>query len=442
VVKAPVAAVQLIDEVREAGGIRREDRRWEVPAAMQERVLEEVHESLAHPGRDAMRAALAESFKWQGMGRDSDAFVRSCMTCARVKSTPGRKLETVCQPASFPNEEAVIDLKVLTGVPSGRGHRYILVVLDRFTRYLQLKVVKRKTAREVAQKLSEVFDASGWPRRVVADSGAEFTNPIVQTIFLRHETETRLTAPYHPESHGAVERSIRRVSEALAALLVGRDRHDWDQVLEKTQKAINATPSSVTGHTPELLFNGKSAETPWSEAEDLPNDVVQRAREDARRRQGRMMTRSAQAADKRKRLSGQRFRVGEMVLYRLPTPASALHPRMSTVMQVTRVESDGHTLRMRRIGGDGELGPERRVNEERVMRAPEGTTLESARESAQTEEEVQVEVERIDAQSVSVEGVPIVRVHWRGRELPSWEATEGLVETAAYGEFMRQRGAE
>ena len=64
-----------------------------------------------------------------------------------------------------------------------RGYRYLLTVIDLFSRYAWAKPIKDKTGKEVKRAFQEIFATGRKPQRLQTDEGLEFLNRHVQHLF-------------------------------------------------------------------------------------------------------------------------------------------------------------------------------------------------------------------------------------------------------------------
>jgi transposase InsO family protein len=86
----------------------------------------------------------------------------------------------------------------------GKTVRYILTVMDVFSRYSWLRPLKNKSSLLVSKELRKLFNQFGFPRIVQSDRGCEFQGKVSQLLKafkIRHI----VSAPYHPQSQGKVE---------------------------------------------------------------------------------------------------------------------------------------------------------------------------------------------------------------------------------------------
>ncbi len=87
-----------------------------------------------------------------------------------------------------------------------QGKRYMLVVIDRFSRWIEALPAKHKNAETVAKFLCrELIPRFGIPTRISSDSGKEFVDKTVKCVLQKLGIKQRLGCVYHPQSQGMVE---------------------------------------------------------------------------------------------------------------------------------------------------------------------------------------------------------------------------------------------
>ena len=97
----------------------------------------------------------------------------------------------------------LLDISVTTA----KGNRYVLVMVDCFSRLTEACPLPDNTALSVADAFFQhIVCRFGMPSVIHSDQGREFENKVIQELCLlcgAHKTWTR-TTPYHPESDGRV----------------------------------------------------------------------------------------------------------------------------------------------------------------------------------------------------------------------------------------------
>ena len=126
------------------------------------------------------------------------AVVASCEGCQlgsdyKPQTLPQGKIES-----TSPWDVFSIDIRgaFITG---RKGERYILSVIDCFSRYLILIPIKDHNATTVRQALFErVIRYFGCPKKILSDRGTEFTGRVWAEMMELMGIKQLLTSPYYP----------------------------------------------------------------------------------------------------------------------------------------------------------------------------------------------------------------------------------------------------
>ncbi len=149
---------------------------------------------------------------------------------------------------------------------SSRGYRYCLVMVDHFTKWLESFPLRNQKAESIAKKVIDGWiPRHGAPEQLHHDQGKNLTAEIIRKVCSFLEIWNTRTTPFHPQSDGASERSIRTVNNMLAKV-VEEDQRNWDLYVSSTCFAYNTAVHSSTGYTPSYLEYGRELR--------LPSDLV------------------------------------------------------------------------------------------------------------------------------------------------------------------------
>ena len=100
-----------------------------------------------------------------------------------------------------------------------KGHQYVLVLIDAFSRWIELYPTKGVTADETAKCIFQHLDRFGAPERILTDRGTAFHNELVSELIHMCRAEHELTIAYSKEENAIVERANQEVIRHLRALL-------------------------------------------------------------------------------------------------------------------------------------------------------------------------------------------------------------------------------
>ena len=82
-------------------------------------------------------------------------------------------------------------------------YRYVLVVLDVFSRFIFLRPLQSKSSTEVASVVMQIFSDVGPPKIIQTDQGTEFKG-VVEQVMNKLKVKIIHSRPYHPQSQGKV----------------------------------------------------------------------------------------------------------------------------------------------------------------------------------------------------------------------------------------------
>lgn len=170
---------------------------------------------------------------------DVAKYVRSCRVCQSVKverhNTAGVMASRVGQ-VKHPWEVICTDL--IGPLPrSTKGHRFILTVVDYYTKYALVIPLRNATAKEVVQNLEEqVFLIYGAPDSIVCDNGVQFKSRQMKELADEYGAKLEYTAFYHPQANPAerVNQEIKRMIRSY----VGENHRHWDKQIAKIGCAL------------------------------------------------------------------------------------------------------------------------------------------------------------------------------------------------------------
>ena len=123
-------------------------------------------------------------------------------------------------------------------VTTTKGNRYVLVIVDCFSRWMEACPLANKTALAVADAFFQLIICRfGIPAIIHSNQDRKFKNHLIQEIYLLLGAHKTRMIPYHPASDGLVERFNRTLLNMLLAMFTGEHRDDWDDLLPAVMMA-------------------------------------------------------------------------------------------------------------------------------------------------------------------------------------------------------------
>ncbi|BHF62388.1 hypothetical protein SprV_0200537000 [Sparganum proliferum] len=248
-----------------------DSRRLVLPHDVIHPTLSRLHADLGHAGQARTDTAARQRFWCSNQRRIIQDICNTCPVCAEVKN-PNPIQRAPLQPiqAGYPNEIVGVDL-MGPMPPSPRGNRYILVLVDFFTKWCEAVPLPQADAITVAKAiLSEWICRHGVPERLHSDQGAQFESRLMGELCkLLHIRKSRST-PWHPQGNGQVERTNRTLRGLIQSFVNGCPDSSWDVALPQCLLAYRSATHSSTGHTPFALMYGREVRLPLDTSCPLP----------------------------------------------------------------------------------------------------------------------------------------------------------------------------
>ena len=242
-----------------------------IPQKLTTKVLQMMHDDQGHFGYSKTLQRTQKRYFWPRMSSQIDEWCKKCKVCQQRRN-PVPANRAPLQPITTQRPGELVTMDIVEYPQSVRGYRYCLVMVDHFTKWLELFPLRNQKAETVAKK---VFD--GWiprhgaPEQLHHDQGKNLSAKMIEEVCSFLEVWNTRTTPFHPQSDGASERSIRTVNNMLATV-VAEDQRNWDLYVSSSCFAYNTAVHSSTGYSPSFLEFGRELR--------LPNDLVDSNEED------------------------------------------------------------------------------------------------------------------------------------------------------------------
>lgn len=197
-----------------------------LPKALVKPILQELHNapSGSHLGITKTLDKVRSRFYWPGQRKNVEDWCRRCEMCVSHKS-PCTKSRAPLQSdgTGIPLQRVAMD--ILGPLPlTNRGNKYVVVVADYFTKWVEAYPMPNMEAKTVAELFVSQFVCHfGVPEVLHTDQGRNFESNLLKVCKLLGVAKTR-TTPYHPQSDGLVERFNRTLLSLLSMAAAENER--------------------------------------------------------------------------------------------------------------------------------------------------------------------------------------------------------------------------
>lgn len=162
----------------------------------------------------------------------------------------------------YPNhrwEADLIDMALYEGY--NRKRKYILTVIDCFSKYVFAVPLVRKYPENIIEGLEQIHEKNGvYPVILQTDNGSEFKNNKMSEFCEEKKIRQVFTATHTPTSNGLVENFNLYLRKMIRETFVRTNNLNWVDYLDDLVINRNNTKHTTTKHTPAQIW--KNTNTP------------------------------------------------------------------------------------------------------------------------------------------------------------------------------------
>ncbi|XP_038699645.1 uncharacterized protein LOC119996937 [Tripterygium wilfordii] len=228
-------------------------------------IMEDIHEGICgtHAGGYSMaRKILRAGYYWLTMERDCINYAIRCHKCqiyADKTHVPVNPLRVLAAP--WPFSMWGIDVIGPIEPKASNGHRFILVAIDYFTKWVEANSYAKVTSNVIARFLrKDIVCRYGVPERIITDNGTNFNSKIVNDLCEQFKIKHHNSSPYRPKMNGAVEAANKNIKKIIQKMT--ENYKDWHEKLPFALYGYRTSVRTSTGESPFALVYGTEAVLP------------------------------------------------------------------------------------------------------------------------------------------------------------------------------------
>ena len=197
--------LNVAPQLSEKDGLLMRGSRIVIPTALRLEMLDRIH--TGHQGISKCRERARRSVWWPGLSRQLEELVQNCAVCRKCINQRSEPLIPTVLP-QLPWQRVGTDLY------EWNGHTYLLVV-DYYSRYIEVARLNRTTADEVIHHTKGIFARHGIPEVVVSDNGPQYSSEAYAIFARQFQFEHVRSSPLYPQSNGEAERAVQTVKNLM-----------------------------------------------------------------------------------------------------------------------------------------------------------------------------------------------------------------------------------
>jgi len=234
-----------------------------VEAKEVELILQEVHEGAFGTHMNMARKILRAGYFWMTMENDCCKHVRKCQRC-QIYADNINVSPTALNVLSAPWPFSMWGIDVIGAIEpkASNGHRFILVAIDYFTKWVEAASYANVTRKLVVKFIKkELICRYGIPERIITDNATNLNNQMVSELYEEFKIKHHNPSPYRPKMNEAVEEANKNIKKIIQKMVV--TYKDWHEMLLFALHGYRTSVRTSTGATPFLLVYAMEAVLPF-----------------------------------------------------------------------------------------------------------------------------------------------------------------------------------
>jgi len=228
-----------------------------VPNSHRKVVFQRFH-NLSHPGTRATGKLIKGKFFWPSMATDISTWTKQCINCQKSKVIRHNKT-ALGRYEITENRFEHINIDIIGPLPPSNENKYIITIIDRFTRWPEAIPVKNMTAETVANAIIEQWIARfGVPTKITTDQGRQFESHLFAQLNNRLGIRHLRTTAFHPQANGIIERFHRVLKTSIKC----KNNKNWSKELPLILLGLRSVfKEDIQATTAEMVY-GKTLRLP------------------------------------------------------------------------------------------------------------------------------------------------------------------------------------
>jgi hypothetical protein len=217
--------------------------------------LVQIHDELCHPGTTRMYHFVRSKNLTFSLAEVKDVIAK-CGVCSKVKPRFCKPSNSPLIKATQPFERLSIDFK--GPLPSSTGNKYLLTVVDEFSRFPFAIPCRDQEAGTVIKALTNLFSLFGTPGSIHSDNGPSLISQEFRSFLIENNIGYSNSSRYNPQGNGQCERYNAIIWKGIELALCSRNMvtSGWELVLPQVLHSIRTLLCTSTNQTPhERLFS-------------------------------------------------------------------------------------------------------------------------------------------------------------------------------------------
>src|SRR2546425_5915945 len=239
-------------------------------------------EFAGHMGVNKTIKRLAVRFWWPKARSMVAKFIKSCESCQLI----ARKTKLDRTPiVPFPRTQRAwaqvsMDVLGLIRKHSSAQPFYILSLVDTYSRWPEITVLRSLTSKAIVDALVATFARTSIPDVLLCDNAGDLVDGLNKSVYAALSIKLQNSMPYHPQSNGIVERFNSVLKKMIHLAMNEGSGREWQKKLDILLWGYREAEHAVLGVSPYQMLYGHVGKGPlntikkcWTRSEEHTSEL-------------------------------------------------------------------------------------------------------------------------------------------------------------------------
>jgi len=220
-------------------------------------LMAEIHEVVcgAHQSAFKMKWMIRRNgYYWPTILEDCFKYFKGCQKFGNIQRVPASAMNPIIKPWSF--RGWAIDLIGQIYPPSSKGHKFILVATNYFTKWVEAVPLKKVTSANMIDFVKEhIVYRFGIPQTITTDQGTMFTSGEFDEFAIGMGIKMLNSSPYYAQANGQAKASNNGIIKLIKRKVEENPRR-WHTLLNEALWSYRMACHGSTKVSPYELVYG------------------------------------------------------------------------------------------------------------------------------------------------------------------------------------------
>lgn len=268
-----------------------------IPTSLKQQALQLLHQG--HMGIVKTKSRASQSMYWINLNNDLENYISKCYICEKYQRAKTNESMLSHDIPNLPFEQIGLDIMTC-------NNKDFLVVIDYFSKWIEIHRLKNKHCSEIISKLKMIFSNFGIPQKIISDN-SPFNSKEIRHFCTSYKIEWIYSSPNYPKSNGMAEKAV-----AISKNIIKKSQDLKSDFLDLLSE-YRATKIPSLGLSPSEILLGRLIRTKIPVENSKLKPITAKARSDVKYKLKKNQTKSKEYYDQRSRPE-ENFKPNQKVL--------------------------------------------------------------------------------------------------------------------------------